>query len=102
MRLSFDAHYPRIVPGVHFTTDRSQIETILCDPHITAKYFVGYSGWGPGQLEEEIESGSWIRAAGSKERIFDTNPDQWSRVTTASTLGQNIRPEQIPDDPSMN
>jgi putative transcriptional regulator len=91
-----------VLPGVHFTTDREKIESLLRDADITAKYFVGYSGWGPGQLEAEIEVGSWIRAAASKEQIFGEKGDQWSRLMTASTLGQNIRPEQIPDDPSMN
>jgi putative transcriptional regulator len=93
---------PEVVPGVHFTTDREKIESLLRDAEITAKYFVGYSGWGPGQLEAEIEIGSWIRAGACKEQIFDEKTDQWSRLMTASTLGQNIRPEQIPDDPSMN
>jgi putative transcriptional regulator len=91
-----------VLPGVHFTTDREKIESLLRDADITAKYFVGYSGWGPGQLEAEIEIGSWIRAAASKEQIFDSKSDQWSRLMTASTMGQNIKPEQIPDDPSMN
>jgi putative transcriptional regulator len=91
-----------VVPGVHFTTDREKIESLLRDAEIIAKYFVGYSGWGPGQLEAEIETGSWIPAAASKAHIFDDKTDQWSRLMTASTLGQNIRPEQIPDDPSMN
>jgi putative transcriptional regulator len=93
---------PEVLPGIHFTTDRVTIESLLNDTEISAKYFVGYSGWGPGQLESEIETGSWIRATASKELIFDIKPDQWSRLMTASTLGQNIRPEQIPDDPSMN
>ncbi len=93
---------PEVVPGIHFTTDREKIEALLHDEEIAAKYFVGYSGWGPGQLETEIESGSWIRTAATKELIFDEKTDQWSRLMTASTLGQNIRPEQIPDDPSLN
>jgi len=93
---------PEIVPGIHFTTDRGIIESLLNDADVTAKYFVGYSGWGPGQLEAEIEIGSWIRANANKELIFDDKTDQWARLMTASTLGQNIRPEQIPDDPSMN
>jgi len=93
---------PEVVPGVHFTTDRERIESLLRAADITAKYFVGYSGWGPGQLEAEIETGSWIRASACKAHIFDDKTDQWSRLMTASTLGQNIRPEQIPDDPSMN
>jgi putative transcriptional regulator len=91
-----------VIPGVHFTTDRERIESLLRDGELTAKYFVGYSGWGPGQLEAEIETGSWIQAAACKQHIFDEKADQWSRLMTASTLGQNIRPEQIPDDPSMN
>jgi putative transcriptional regulator len=93
---------PEVIPGIHFTTDRERIEGLLKDAGITAKYFVGYSGWGPGQLEAEMEVGSWIPATASKELIFDEKIDQWSKLMTASTLGQNIRPEQIPDDPSMN
>jgi len=93
---------PEVIPGIQFTTDRERIETLLKAADLTAKFFVGYSGWGPGQLEAEIEVGSWIPAAASKEFIFDEKSDQWSRLMTASTLGQNIRPEQIPDDPSMN
>jgi putative transcriptional regulator len=93
---------PEVVPGVLFTTDREKIESLLRDADGEAKYFVGYSGWGAGQLEAEIETGSWILAAASQRLIFDENPEQWSRLMTASTLGQNIRPEQIPDDPSMN
>jgi putative transcriptional regulator len=47
-----------VVPGVCFTTDREKIESLLVDADVTAKYFVGYSGWGAGQLEAEIETGS--------------------------------------------
>jgi putative transcriptional regulator len=32
------------------------------------RLFDGYSGWGPGQLESEMEEGSWL--------IWDINPDQ--------------------------
>jgi putative transcriptional regulator len=91
-----------VITGVHFTTDRERIEWLLREAEVQAKYFVGYSGWGPGQLEAEIESGSWIRATARKEQIFEAKVDQWSRLMTASTLGPNVRPEQIPDDPSMN
>ena len=33
---------------------------------------LGYAGWGPGQLAEEIETGSWVPVDVSKEIVFDT------------------------------
>jgi len=40
--------------------------------------FVGYAGWGPGQLEQEIEEGSWLLDDFDAEGFFHTQPDaQW-------------------------
>mgnify|MGYP003950662635 CR=1 FL=1 len=33
---------------------------------------LGYAGWGPGQLAEEIETGSWVPVDVSQEIVFDT------------------------------
>ena len=34
--------------------------------------FLGHSGWGPGQLEEEISGGSWIPAGLDMDLIFSS------------------------------
>jgi putative transcriptional regulator len=40
---------------------------------------LGYAGWAAGQLESEIETGSWIVAAASPELMFDAdNETKWS------------------------
>jgi len=40
---------------------------------------LGYAGWAPGQLENEIETGSWIVAPASKQLMFDTgNELKWN------------------------
>jgi putative transcriptional regulator len=91
-----------VLPGLHFTTDREKMENLLEAGGVRAKYFVGYSGWGPGQLEAEMETGSWITAPADAARVFDDNEEQWSRLMTELTLGKHIRPELIPDDPSVN
>lgn len=42
------------------------------------RLFVGYSGWSPGQLEKEVEEGSWIIADLSPKILFETEPhDMW-------------------------
>ncbi len=45
------------------------------------KFFVGYSGWGPGQLESEIESNSWIVMKGSSDLVFgETDTKTWEKA----------------------
>ncbi len=40
---------------------------------------LGYAGWTAGQLEAEMESGSWIVVSATKQLIFDTdNEMKWS------------------------
>jgi putative transcriptional regulator len=47
---------------------------------------LGYAGWSPGQLESEIEGGSWIVVPASKKLVFDTdNEIKWN--VAISTLG---------------
>jgi putative transcriptional regulator len=38
--------------------------------------FLGYSGWGPGQLEGEIAQGAWLPAPFDPSVIFDVEPER--------------------------
>lgn len=45
------------------------------------KFFVGYSGWSAGQLEEELESKMWVVGHGSEKLLLDTPADQiWEQA----------------------
>jgi putative transcriptional regulator len=48
--------------------------------------YVGYSGWGPGQLELETEEGSWIVAPAEARHVFSV-PAQSLWVTVLRELG---------------
>jgi putative transcriptional regulator len=45
------------------------------------RLFLGYAGWGPGQLEGEMAEGVWLTAPASREAIFDVAPESmWEYV----------------------
>jgi putative transcriptional regulator len=45
------------------------------------RVYLGYSGWGPGQLENEINLGFWRVLNGSADIVFDPEPETlWSRL----------------------
>jgi putative transcriptional regulator len=89
-------------PGVHFSTERESIEWLLRYNEAPIKYFVGYAGWAAGQLEMEMETGSWLTVSASEEQVFAADEELWSRLLAIATLGKYIDPDRIPDDPSLN
>ncbi len=50
-------------------------------PLSQARIFLGYAGWGPGQLKEEIDSDGWYVLPGRPSDAFSGRPELlWSRV----------------------
>jgi putative transcriptional regulator len=96
----------QVSPGLFFTTEKEQIEGLLGDAGLTdtsVKCFVGYAGWGAGQLEAEMEVGSWVTVAADAELVFGDNVDaQWQKLMTRATVGLDIDPAKIPEDPNLN
>ena len=46
-----------VLPGVRFTAQRDEIESLMRSNTDPAKYFANYSGWGAEQLENELAEG---------------------------------------------
>jgi putative transcriptional regulator len=63
---------------------------------------VGYSGWGGGQLDHELSTGSWLPAALQPDWIFQPDPQAtWRRVLRS--LGREAAGlEDLPPDVSWN
>ena len=65
-------HAIQVLDGVYFSMDRELLRKLLGreKPMESLRIFVGYSGWGPGQLEREIARGDWTLAPAEAGAIF--------------------------------
>ena len=70
--------------------------------HAAARVFAGYSGWGPGQLEAELEEPSWIVAAPSPDDVFAADPDELWRTVLQRKGGKFALIATMPYDPGLN
>ena len=67
-----------------------------------ARVFAGYAGWGPGQLEAELEEGSWMVEPARAEDVFTHDPDElWSGVVRRKGPKYRLM-ATMPLDPSSN
>jgi putative transcriptional regulator len=67
-----------------------------------ARVFAGYAGWGPGQLEGEMEAGGWIVEPAMPGDVFTDDPERlWSEVLRRKG-GQYAVLALMPFDPRTN
>jgi putative transcriptional regulator len=86
--------------------ERVRLVDVSADPVATevdeVRVFAGYAGWGPGQLEGELDMGAWATVDARPEDVFTATPDElWSRVL-ARQSGPLRLLATFPDDPSTN
>ena len=94
----------QIVPGVFLTTDKQGLNRLLESDDLTYRIFSGYSGWGSGQLESELEDGGWLTAPASADDIFHNPETMWKKISQQIGLGiLGTRVTRfVPEDPSLN
>src|SRR5262249_35799849 len=67
-----------------------------------ARVFAGYSGWGPGQLEAELEEPSWIVVSAEPDDVFSSDPDLLWRTVLHRKGGKFSLIATMPFDPGLN
>lgn len=95
-----------IAPGIFWGGNFEKLLFLLETrqmPHKDIKFFLGYSGWTAGQLEEELEQDSWIVSDQvSEELIFDTAPESMWKKTLTIMGGRFSVYSNYPKDPRLN
>lgn len=86
------------VASADLTTDPAFLAGVVG----SVRVFRGYAGWGPGQLEGEIESGAWLVLDAEPEDVFAPDPDELWRSVLRRQGGRLAWLAIAPDDLSAN
>lgn len=95
----------KIARGVFWGGDFEKLKILaeqkLIKPN-NIKFFVGYSGWSPGQLEEEMSTGSWVLAESDPNYVFKSKPtDLWKAIMSRKGDAYGVI-GQMPENPNYN
>jgi putative transcriptional regulator len=93
------------VSGLAVTIDKETILALSKNFHLPLRVFYGYAGWGPGQLDAELESGGWLIATATRERIFSETDHLWDELVVEigrDIIATGIPSHCLPPDPLAN
>ncbi len=94
-----------VFDGVHWGGDFEAVKTLVQTHDATPqdlRFFLGYAGWSPGQLDEEIALGGWFLARADEVLIFADPPGALWRTVLRRMGGQYALLANFPDDPRLN
>ena len=94
-----------ILPGIFFSASKQNLDILVAQTFHPYKICIGNSGWGAGQLENEIEEGAWLSLAATTEYLFHDSTELWrlaSRHIGRSMLESMLNIKDIPKDPRVN
>ncbi|MDQ3111351.1 MAG: YqgE/AlgH family protein [Bacteroidota bacterium] len=91
--------------GIYWLGDFDKVKSLVEKKEITnndIRFFIGYAGWEPGQLDKELESKSWFVSKPDNEIIFNVDPEKmWTAAV--KKMGNAFAPmANFPEDPSLN
>jgi len=95
-----------ISEGIHWGGDFDSVVMLLNKKIITkndVRFFLGYSGWAPLQLEDELSSKSWIVVTNDyKDQIIRQSTTAFWKEKIAALGGDYLLWSNAPENPSLN
>lgn len=82
-----------VCPGILITQQLEDLGRLAENPPSSFRLFLGYAGWGAGQLVDEIVRNDWLMAPVQTELLFSDEPEvSWQRAL--ESVG--VDPETLP------
>ena len=94
-----------VLPGLYFSQTPGHLERLVKRAVEPIRFFLGFAGWSDGQLETELEEGSWLSGPASLEDAFQTDDEFWGQSLqrlAGPGLTEILHIKQQPAQPSAN
>ena len=75
------------------------LKMLVEDPPTQMRVYLGYAGWEPGQLAQEISRGAWLVAPATAKLVFDT---PFEKVWDTALRDLGIEPGQLVHSRAIN
>lgn len=86
-----------VVPGLSITQHVGDLAQLAETPPDRFRLFLGYAGWGAGQLVEEILRNDWLTAPVSSDLVFSTEPEGvWAAAVRSVGVDPAVLPSWTP------
>jgi len=93
-----------VCPECYVSTGREALNLLVNQSTANFRVYSGYSGWGPGQLENELEQGGWFTYPAASQHVFDSPDGLWRQLCEQigeDVLGRHVG-KVMPTDPALN
>lgn len=94
-----------VMDGLYWGGDFEKLKFLIKSKLILArnvKFFLGYTGWSAGQLDDEMDSGSWMLADMDINYAFATKPHNLWKEVTKNKGGRYTVIAELPYSDSLN
>ena len=94
-----------VLPGVYWGGNFETVTALIKSKSIDQgkiKFFIGYSGWGDGQLDTELKEKSWLTVEATRKLVFETLHDQVWKGSLQHLGGEYEMMINFPIDPQLN
>lgn len=96
---------PEITKGIYWGGDFELLKSLIKSGDIKndcIRFYLGYSGWDAGQLDEEIEEKSWLTVEANQDIVFNTPAEDIWKLSLKLLGGKYEMMINFPTDPQLN
>ena len=98
-----DGHVTTDLALYPLPADLSILDALLSEPPDRVRFLLGYSGWGPGQLERELAAGAWLVGEASADLVFNTPcEDMWDAAVRELGIDPAALANLVPGSGELN
>ncbi|MBK7214480.1 MAG: YqgE/AlgH family protein [Bacteroidales bacterium] len=95
----------KIMEGLYWGGDVEKVRQLIYQKKITEKdirFFIGYAGWQPTQLDKELSENSWLVLNTTADEVFKFQAESaWRRIVIS--MGEEYAKwVNYPEDPQLN